>query len=87
MHRVRVIHPGSSCASDGASLFAYDPEDRENELSSAVEGARGTIGVELDGCDVGDTVRVTFDEVVLGSEYFDLPSVSVEGSVAAEIER
>ena len=41
--------------------------------------------IELDGCEPGDTVRVTFDDVVLGSEYHDLPPVSVEGSVVAEI--
>jgi hypothetical protein len=30
-------------------------------------------------------VRVTIEDVVLGSEYSDLPSISVEGSVLAEI--
>ena len=70
----------------GAGFFAYDVEDRENELSSADEESRGTIRVELDGCEPGDTVRVEFDDVVLGSEYFDLPTMSVEGSVTAEIE-
>ena len=69
----------------GAGLFAYDAEDRENELSSAEEEAKGTIRVELEGCEPGDTVRVEFEEVVLGSEYFDLTTISVEGAVAAEI--
>ena len=32
------------------------------------------------------SVRVEFEEVVLGSEYFDLPTISVEGAVTAEIE-
>jgi hypothetical protein len=36
-------------------------------------------------CDAGDTVRVTFDDVVLGSEYSDLPTIAVEGAVTAEI--
>ena len=69
----------------GAGLFAYDTEDRENELSSADEESEGTMRIELEGCEPGDTVRVTFDDVVLGSEYHDLPPVSVEGSVVAEI--
>jgi hypothetical protein len=32
-------------------------------------------------------MRVSFEDVVLGSEYHDLPTVSVKGSVTAEIER
>ncbi len=71
---------------EGADLFALDAERRNNELSSATEESEGTIRLELDGCDPGDTVRVDFDDVVLGSEYSDLPTVSVEGSVVAEIE-
>ena len=69
----------------GAGLFAYDVDDRENELSSADEESRGTIRVELAGCEPGDTVRVEFDKVTLGSEYSDLPPISVEGAVTAEI--
>ena len=72
---------------EGADLFALDAERRNNELSSATEESKGAIQVELDGCDPGDNVRVTFEDVVLGSEYHDLPTVSVEGSVVAEIER
>jgi hypothetical protein len=68
----------------GAALFAYDVEDRENELSSADEESRGTIRVELAGCEPGETVRVEFDKVTLGSEYSDLPTISVEGAVTAE---
>ena len=70
---------------EGAGMFALDAEDRENELSSAEEESSGTIRVEVDGWDPGDTVRVDFDDVLLGSELHDLPSVSVEGSVRAEI--
>jgi hypothetical protein len=69
----------------GTGLFAYDAEDRENELSSADEESKGAIRVEFDGCDPGDTVRAQFEDVVLGSEYFDLPTISVEGVVTAEI--
>jgi hypothetical protein len=70
----------------GAAFFALDAEERENELSSADEESEGTIRVELAGRGPGDTVRVTFEKVVLGSEYSDLSSVSVEGSVRAEVE-
>ncbi len=69
----------------GAGLFAYDGDDRGNELSSADEESKGTMRTELEGCEPGDTVRVEFDDVVLGSEYFDLPPISVEGAVTAEI--
>ena len=69
----------------GAGLFAYDTEDRENELSSADEESKGAIRVELDGCNRGETVRVQFEDLVLGSEYHDLPPMSVEGSVVGEI--
>lgn len=70
---------------EGASLFAFDVEDRENELSSATEESSGTIRVESEGCEPGDSVTVEFDDVVLGSEYSDLPTMSVSGSAEAEI--
>jgi hypothetical protein len=66
-----------------ASLFALD--DTGNELSSADEESKGRIRVELEGCEPGDTVRVEFEGVTLGSEYSDLPPISVEGAVTAEI--
>jgi hypothetical protein len=69
----------------GAAFFALDAEDRENELSSADEESRGTMRIELEGCEPGDTVRVKFEDVVLGSEYADLPPLSVAGSLVAEI--
>jgi hypothetical protein len=69
----------------GAGLFALDADDRGNELSSADEESEGTMRVELEGCEPGDTVRVTFDDVVLGSEYHDLPPISVAGAAVAEI--
>jgi hypothetical protein len=69
----------------GAGLFAYDGDDRGNELSSADEESKGTMRIELEGCDPGDTVRVEFEDVTLGSEYSDLPPISVEGAVTAEI--
>lgn len=70
----------------GAVLFVLDDaEHRKNEMSSATEESAGTIGVELDGCEAGDTVRVTFEDVTLGSEYSDLPTMSVAGTTEAEI--
>ena len=69
----------------GLLFFAVDAEDRENELSSAEEESSGTIRVESDGCEPGDSVTVEFDDVVLGSEYHDLPTMSVSGAVVAEI--
>ena len=69
----------------GTALFALDSDDRENELSSASERSGGAIRVEPDGCDQGDTVRVDFEDVLLGSEYHDLPSLSIEGWSLAEI--
>ena len=69
----------------GAGLFAYDVDDRGNELSSADEESKGTMRIELEGCEPGDQVRVKVDGVVLGSEYSDLPTISVEGAVTAEI--
>ena len=69
----------------GASLFAFDNVPRGNELSSAEEESSGTIRVELDGCERGDEVRLTFDNVVLGSELHDLGSLSFDGKVVAAI--
>lgn len=69
----------------GTALFVFDAEDRENELSSADEESTGTITVESEGCGAGDSVTVTFDDVELGSEYHDLPPLSVSGKVVAEI--
>jgi hypothetical protein len=70
----------------GAVLFVLDDaEHRNNQLSSATEESSGTIGVELGGCEIGDTVRMTFEDVTLGSESSDLPTMSVEGTAEAEI--
>jgi hypothetical protein len=69
----------------GLLFFALDADDHENELSSAEEESSGTIRVESAGCEPGDSVRVTFDEVVVGSEYHDLQPISVAGTVVAEI--
>lgn len=68
-----------------ATLFAYDTKPKGNELSSAEEESSGTIRVQLEGCDVGDTVQLTFDHVVLGSELHDLGSLSFDGEVTALI--
>jgi hypothetical protein len=70
----------------GAALFVLDDaEHRNNELSSATEESSGTIDVELGGCDPGDTVRVTFEDVTLGSELHDLPTMSVDGTAVVEL--
>ena len=69
----------------GAALFVFAAKDRENELSSADEESSGAMKVEYEGCDAGDTVTVTFDDVELGSEYHDLPPLSVSGTVVADI--
>jgi hypothetical protein len=69
----------------GAFMFAFDADRRENELSSAEEESSGTIRVESAGCEAGDPVEVAFDDVVLGSELHDLPGMSVSGTVVAQI--
>ena len=69
----------------GLLFFAVDAEDRENELSSAEEESSGTIRVKSGGCEPGDSVTVEFHDVVLGSEYHDLPAMSVSGAAVAEI--
>jgi hypothetical protein len=70
----------------GAALFVLDDvEHHSNELSSAAEESTGTIRVDVSGCEPGDTVRLTFEQVTLGSEYFDAPTVSVDGSAEVEI--
>ena len=70
----------------GADLFALDDaEHRHNELSSATERAAGTIRVELSGCEPGDAVEVDFGDVTLGSEYGDLPAISVDGSAVVQV--
>jgi hypothetical protein len=67
------------------SLFAVDNVPRGNELSSAEEESSGAIRVELDGCERGDEVRLTFDKVVLASELHDLGSLSFDGEVVVPI--
>jgi hypothetical protein len=70
----------------GAVLFVLDDaEHSNNQLSSATEEAAGTIRVELSGCESGDTVRVELEDVTLGSESSDLPTMSVAGTAEAEI--
>ena len=70
----------------GADLFALDDAAHaHNELSSASERSAGTIRVQLSGCERGDTVELSFDDVTLGSEYGDQPSLSVDGRVVASV--
>ena len=65
------------------ALFVLDAP-RDNELSSAQEQASGTIEVEEWGCERGDEVRLSVD-ATLGSEFFEAPTVRVEGTVETEI--
>jgi hypothetical protein len=70
----------------GAAFFALDAaEHRHNELSSASERSAGAFVVELSGCERGDTVEVRFDDVTLGSEFGDQPSITVDGSTVVHV--
>lgn len=70
----------------GASFFALDDaKHQHNELSSASERSAGLIRIQLSGCERGDEVEVTFDDVTLGSEFGDGPSVSVDGIVVTQV--
>ena len=70
----------------GASFFALDDaQHQHNELSSASDRAAGVIRIRLSGCKRGDDVEVTFDDVALGSEFGDGTSVSVNGTVMAQV--
>ena len=61
---------------EGAGMFALDVETRKTSSPRRRRRWRA-IRIELGSCDPGDTVRVEFEDVVLASEYHDLPSVSV----------
>jgi hypothetical protein len=50
----------------------------------AEEQASGTIEVEEWGCERGDEVRLSVD-ATLGSEFFEAPTVRVDGTVETEI--
>ena len=70
----------------GTSFFALDDAGhQQNELSSASERSAGLIRIQLSGCEPGDDVEVTFDDVTLGSEFGDSPSVSVDGMVVTQV--
>jgi hypothetical protein len=69
----------------GASLFVYDADQGQNELSSADSESSGTIRVELDGCEPGGTVETAFEGVTLASESLNGPTVSVQGTETFEI--
>jgi hypothetical protein len=66
-----------------AAFFLFDSEKR-NELSSAVEDAKGSITVVDWGCDHGDDVRIEV-AAVLGSELHGLPTARVNGRIRAVI--
>lgn len=66
---------------DGADMFILDPP---NELSTQSDDSSGSITfTELD-CSAGGTVAFTIDAIV-GSEFGDLPSVSVAGSFSGSV--
>jgi hypothetical protein len=76
---IRLPNSFTSSRPEGALLFAVDRG--ENELSSAVEEARGKIVFEGAGCRPRPHVTFRVD-ATLGSEFFDGDPVSVEGRVA-----
>lgn len=66
---------------DGADMFILDPP---NELSTQSSDSSGRITfTELD-CTIGGTVAFTIDAIV-GSEFGDLPAVSVTGSFSGRV--
>ena len=76
---VQLPNSFTSTKPEGALLFAVDRG--ENELSSAVEEAHGTIVFKRAGC--RPKPHVTFNvDATLGSEFFDGDPVRVEGRVA-----
>ena len=65
----------------GADMFILDPP---NELSTQSSDSSGRITfTELD-CSIGGTVAFTIDAIV-GSEFGDLPPVSVAGSFSGRV--
>jgi hypothetical protein len=64
-------------------LFVLDSQTR-NELASDQEESKGMIQVREWGCKEGDKVRLVVDGT-LGSEFFQEPTVDVEGVVEAVI--
>jgi len=53
----------------------------KNELSSAVEGASGTVVIEHASCGSDPAIEMTVD-ARLGSELFGEPGVRVEGALS-----
>ena len=68
---------------DLASLFVLDSETG-NELASDQDRSKGMIQVREWGCEEGDKVRLVID-VTLDSEFFQEPTIDVEGEVEAVI--
>jgi hypothetical protein len=64
-----------------ADLFIYDPP---NELSTQAEESSGSLTFTQLDCERGGRVAFTIDAVV-GSEFGDLPPVSVSGSFSGRI--
>ena len=68
---------------DLAALFVFDSET-DNELASDQDESKGTIQVREWGCKEGDKVRLVID-ATLDSEFFQEPTVEVEGEVETVI--
>lgn len=66
-----------------AGLFVFDSKT-DNELASDQEESKGMIQVRAWGCNEGDKVRLVIDGT-LGSEFFQEPTVVMEGEVEAVI--
>lgn len=64
-------------------LFVFDSKT-DNELASDQEESKGMIQVRAWGCNEGDKVRLVIDGT-LGSEFFQEPTVVMEGEVETVI--
>jgi hypothetical protein len=63
----------------GAEIFVHDPP---NELSTQTSGSSGGVVIEHLDCRGGGGVRFRVDAVI-GSEFGDLPGVTVTGSFSS----
>jgi hypothetical protein len=68
-------------APEKADLFIYDPP---NELSTQSDDSSGSVTFTKLDCSTGGEVAFTLNAVV-GSEFGDLPSVSVSGTFSGRV--
>lgn len=66
---------------DSAHIFVFDPP---NELATNTEESRGTITFHKLPCPVPGWIDFSIDAVV-GSEYGDMPSISVRGRFSGRV--